>query len=184
MNRNVRLLCRTALLLALCIASQFLKNLSVYITGSIVNTILILATLSCGLWSGAAISVIAPLTSWWITGSPIMSAMPVIVPCIMAGNLILVLAVWLFARRPGRRLPLRLGCGMIAGSVAKFVFMWGMICQVILPLLGPGSGLKAPALAAAAANFSLPQLLTALIGSALAFAVWLPLEKYLKKPGV
>lgn len=182
MNPKVRLLCRTALLLALCIASQFLKNLSVYITGSIVNAILILATLSCGLWSGAAISVIAPLTSWWITGSPIMNALPVIVPCVMAGNLILVLAVWLLARRPGKLLSLRMGAGMVLGSVVKFLFMWGVICQVILPILGPTSGLKTPALAAAAVNFSIPQIITALIGSALAFAIYLPLQKYLRRP--
>lgn len=63
MQNRTRLLCRTALLLALCIASQFFKNLSVYITGSVVNAVLLLATLSCGVWSGAALRVIAPLTA-------------------------------------------------------------------------------------------------------------------------
>ena len=43
MKINIRILCRTALLLALCIASQFLKNTSVYITGTIVNIILIVS---------------------------------------------------------------------------------------------------------------------------------------------
>lgn len=105
MKINVRLLCCTALLLALCIASQFLKNTSVYITGSVVNTILVIATLSCGFLSGAAISVIAPLTSWWITGSPIMGAYPAIVPCVMVGNLILVAFVWFFAKWIGKRMP-------------------------------------------------------------------------------
>lgn len=105
MKINVRLLCRTALLLALCIASQFLKNTSVYITGPIVNAILILSTLSCGFFSGAAISVITPLTSWWITGSPIMSAHPAIVPCVMMGNLLLVTSTWLFARWLKSKLP-------------------------------------------------------------------------------
>lgn len=105
MKLNVKILLRTALLLALCIASQFLKNASVYITGSIVNTILIIATLSCGFWSASAISVIAPLTSWLITGSPIMSAYPVIVPCVMLGNIILVAFVWLFARLLAQRMP-------------------------------------------------------------------------------
>ncbi len=105
MKLNVKILLRTALLLALCIASQFLKNASVYITGSIVNTILIIATLSCGFWSASAISVIAPLTSWLITGSPIMSAYPAIVPCVMLGNIILVAFVWLFARWLAQRMP-------------------------------------------------------------------------------
>ena len=47
MSKSVKILCRTAVLLALCIASQFLKNLSVYLTGSIINAILVIATLSC-----------------------------------------------------------------------------------------------------------------------------------------
>ena len=105
MKLNVQLLLRTALLLALCIASQFLKNASVYITGSIVNTVLIIATLSCGFWSASAISVIAPLTSWLITGSPVMSAYPAIVPVVMLGNIILVAFVWLFARWLAKRMP-------------------------------------------------------------------------------
>ncbi len=105
MKLNVKLLLRTALLLALCIASQFLKNASVYITGSLVNTILIIATLSCGFWSATAIGVIAPLTSWLITGSPIMSAYPAIVPSVMAGNLIMVAFVWLFASWMHNRIP-------------------------------------------------------------------------------
>ena len=38
----------TALLLALCIASQFLKNTSVYLTGPVINCILILSAVFCG----------------------------------------------------------------------------------------------------------------------------------------
>ena len=71
MSKSVKILCRTAVLLALCIASQFLKNLSVYLTGSIINAILVIATLSCGFWSGIAISLVTPVTSWLITGSQI-----------------------------------------------------------------------------------------------------------------
>ena len=40
---KTRQITTTALLLALCIASQFLKNTSVYITGPIINCILIVA---------------------------------------------------------------------------------------------------------------------------------------------
>ncbi len=181
MQNRTRLLCRTALLLALCIASQFFKNLSVYITGSVVNAVLLLATLSCGVWSGAALSVIAPLTAWLITGSPVMSAMPLLLPCVMVGNLLLVLPVWFATRRAPRQLPARMAVSMAIGSVVKFFFLWGIICCCILPQLGPGSGLPAPALEAAAASFSLPQLITALIGSALSCAVYLPLSHSLHR---
>lgn len=52
MKFTTRGLVQTGLLLAVCIASQFFKNLSVYLTGPIVNTTIILAVLAVGLWSG------------------------------------------------------------------------------------------------------------------------------------
>lgn len=153
---------RTAILLALAIASQFLKNLSVYITGSIVNCILIICVLYCGLGNASLLCVVLPLTSWLITGSPIMSAMPIIIPCIMVGNFVLVLFVWLFIKRGNTNKNLVIG--MAIGCVSKFIFMWFTVSFLILALLGPGSGLPAPALAAAKFTFSVTQLITAVIG--------------------
>ena len=75
----------TAVLLAICIASQFFKNVSVYITGPVINT-LILAVLSVGVGCGLILAVVTPVTAFLIAGSPIMSAIPAIIPCIMAGN--------------------------------------------------------------------------------------------------
>ena len=62
MKFTTRGLVQTSLLLAVCIASQFFKNLSVYLTGPIVNTTIILAVLAVGLWSGILIGVIAPVS--------------------------------------------------------------------------------------------------------------------------
>ena len=152
----------TALLLALCIASQFLKNTSVYLTGPVINCILILSAVFCGLWSAAALSFITPLTSWLITGSPLMSAIPLIVPCVMAGNIILTVTVWLSVRKSRRTRALLLGT--LLGAAAKAAFMGGTISLLLLPLLGGASGLPAPALASARVTFSLTQLITALLG--------------------
>ena len=74
MNEKTRKLVRAAILLAICIAFQFLKNTSVYITGPVVNLCLILAAVYCGPFWACVISVIAPLTAWVITGSPINTA--------------------------------------------------------------------------------------------------------------
>lgn len=178
MSKNVKLLTRTAVLLALCIASQFLKNTSVYITGSVVNAILVIAALGCGFVSGAVISVIAPVTSWLITGSPIITAMPVVMVCIMGGNLILVAAA---ALARDRKAPWLLPAALTAGCLVKAAFMWGTIVQAVLPLLGPGSGLPEKALLAARTTFSLTQLLTGLIGSALAWCVWMVAGKQLRR---
>ena len=86
MKITTKQLVQTALLLAICIASQYFKNLSVYITGPIVNLTIILAVLSVGLWSGLLLSIIAPVTAFFFTGSPIMSAIPLMFPAVMAGK--------------------------------------------------------------------------------------------------
>ena len=177
MSNSVKILCRTAVLLALCIASQFLKNLSVYLTGSIINAILVIATLSCGFWSGIAISLVTPVTSWLITGSPLVSALPVMMPLISMSNAVLVVFTAL-ARKKEKFwvLPLSLG----VGSLAKGGFLWLTVVQWVLPILGPGSGLPEKALLAAKTTFSLTQVITALIGSALALTVWHLAGKHLK----
>ena len=256
-NPYVRRICRGALLLAICVGIQFLKNTSVFITGPVVNAVLIIAVLACGYPEAAAISILTPLTSWWITGSPVMSAFPAIVPCVMAGNLLLVSVVWLLARWLTARMPkaerlyfhdprfrqvlivaliacalwasaclafltslssalllekstpltvvmlvsvsgafVLFAClwmlvsrfpdtwsliaGMVLGSVVKALFMWLVISRLILSEAA-ASKLPEAALSAARANFSIVQLLTALIGSALAFLIWLPLKKALRK---
>lgn len=89
----------TAVLLAICIVSQFFKNTSVYITGPVINACLILAVLSVGIPCGIILSVITPVTSFFITGSPIIGAIPAIMPCIMAGNALLVLGVGLVTKK-------------------------------------------------------------------------------------
>lgn len=169
---------RTAILLALAVASQFLKSFSVYITGPIINCILIVCVLYCGLGNAAALCVILPLTSWLITGSPLMSAMPMIVPCVMLGNLVPVLCVWLFQKRG--KTDRNLLFGMAVGSVGKALFMGLTISGLILTLVGPSTGLPAPALAVAKLTFSVTQLITALLGCIPVFAVKKALDKTAK----
>ena len=67
----------TAIMLAICLVSQFFKNLSVYITGPIINAALVLTVLYAGMACGIILSIITPVTSFFITGSPVMAAIPV-----------------------------------------------------------------------------------------------------------
>lgn len=46
----------TAIMLAICLVSQFFKNLSVYITGPIINAALILTVLYAGMACGIILS--------------------------------------------------------------------------------------------------------------------------------
>ena len=178
MNMTTKKIARLAILLALAIASQFMKNLSVYITGPIINAILILATLSCGLGGGVILSVITPLTSWLITGSPVMSAMPAIIPCVMLGNFVICLFVYLFTKNKENKVQLILG--EIVGSAAKAVCMYLTIAVGVIQIFGPSSGLPDKALVVAKTTFSITQLITALIGSVLAYLIWIPLKKAIK----
>ena len=75
----------TAIMLAICLVSQFFKNLSIYITGPIINAALILTVLYAGMACGIILSIITPVTSFFITGSPVMAAIPAMFPCIMIG---------------------------------------------------------------------------------------------------
>lgn len=125
----------TAVLLAICIVSQFFKNTSVYITGPIINACLIIAALGAGMACGIILSVITPVTSFLITGSPIMSAIPAIIPCVMIGNIILVVAVSLIAKKIKGNAGLI--AGMAAGSIVKALFMGVVIALVLIPSLLP-----------------------------------------------
>ena len=185
MKITTKQLVQTALLLAICIASQYFKNLSVYITGPIVNLTIILAVLSVGLWSGLLLSIIAPVTAFFFTGSPIMAAIPLMFPAVMAGNAVLAVTVWYFQKKTSFKW--RLPAGLIAGSVLKAVFMGIVIVLIILPIFGDNIASKLPkpealpmVLATAKGTFSVTQLTTALIGSVLAYLIWMPLKKYLK----
>ena len=185
MKITTKQLVHTALLLAICIASQYFKNLSVYITGPIVNLTIILAVLSVGLWSGLLLSIIAPVTAFFFTGSPIMAAIPLMFPAVMAGNAVLAVTVWYFQKKTSFKW--RLPAGLIAGSVFKAVFMGIVIVLIILPIFSDNIASKLPkpealpmVLATAKVTFSVTQLTTALIGSVLAYLIWMPLKKYLK----
>lgn len=167
----------TAILLAICIASQFLKNLSVYITGPIVNTCLILAVLSAGVACGVILAVITPVTAFLIAGSSIMSAIPAIIPCIMLGNVILVISVGVLTKKVKGNTGLV--AGMAAGCVLKAAFMGLVIAMILIPMFLPEP--MAPKMPVFQSTFSVTQLITAAIGSFYAFILWIPIKKVMVK---
>jgi len=175
----------TALLLAICILSQYFKNLSVYITGPIVNTTLILAVLGAGLYSGILLSIIAPITAFFFTGSPIMAAIPLMFPAVMLGNLVIVFFTYYFQKKMSFKNHLAIG--LLLGSIAKAIVMGIVIVGILLPAFGENIAAHLPkpealpmVLATAKVTFSVTQLTTALMGSVLAYVIWLPLQKVLK----
>lgn len=177
MKITTKQLVETAALLAICIISQFLKNTSVYITGPIINTCLIICVLCAGLVPAVILSIITPVTSFIITGAPIMSVIPAIMPCVMIGNALLVISIYVFKDKLLNKLSANISfiVSMGIGCIVKAVFMGVVISLILVPSLLPEAML--PKLSAIQMQFSLTQLITAVIGSILAYVIWIPLKK-------
>lgn len=157
----------TGILLAICIVSQFFKNMSVYLTGPIINAALILTTVYAGLACGIILSVITPITSFFITGNAVMAAIPLMIPCIIIGNAILVLAVGLLRGKFGKKAGLPVS--VVIGAVLKALFMGILISLIILPNMLPAK--MQPMLHVLQLQFSVTQLITALIGGVYAIII-------------
>ena len=106
-----------------------------------------------------------------------MSAIPMIMPCIMVGNIILVLGVDLLNRKVKGNAGLI--AGMVTGSVVKALFMGVVIALLLIPAMLPEK--MQPMMKVFQTTFSVTQLVTALIGSAYAFILWIPLKKVITK---
>ena len=160
---SLRNLTTTALLLALCIVFQSLKSISVYLTGSAVNCILVVATLYCGIYSGTFIALITPVVAFLIGATPIMNVIPLMMPVIMIGNELLVLGVALVKKK-------QLEIGMALGCVVKAVFLWLTVWYAVLPTFG--GEMPQPMVTTVKATFSLTQLVTACIGCVIAWVIY------------
>ncbi len=162
MKNKTRFLARTALLLAIAIAFQIFGKFIPYnnfIVGPVVNAVLLVATAAAGLWSGIAISVIAPLVSAFTNKAAIAPLIIGFSPFIIIGNIIIVLCFH-FLRKKNAVL------GVAAGSVLKFGFLYGAI-SVFTSLVE----MKPPVAATLTNLFSWPQLITALVGGAIAIVI-------------
>lgn len=159
----------TAMMLALCIIVQFFKSPSLTLfTGSMVNLAIIINTLYCGLAYGTILAVIAPITAFLITGAPLIAACPLILPCIMIGNEVMVVAAWIARGR--KKEDFLLPLSLIVGSFLKAGIMALLILGVVIPVFG--TALKEPQIIAARTAYSTTQLIAALIGTVLTCIIW------------
>ncbi len=184
MNSNTKKLAVTAILLAICIASQFFKNLSVYITGPIVNLCLILAVMAAGLMWGIILAIITPVTAFIIAASPVMTAVPGIIPLIMIGNAVLVIVVN-FLFKPAVNtdkgiINFKSVLSALLACTAKGCFMGLTIALWLLPTYIPTESPLRNKMEIFQTTFSLVQFVTALIGFVYFYIVWIPLKKAIK----
>ena len=157
---NTKRITRTALLIALLIAVQYAtKSFGQIVTGSCVNLILAVTALVCDAWCGSVVALISPFCAFLLgIGTPILR----LVPAIALGNLIFVLLLSVRRREEGRGM-----FRVILAAVGKFLLLWALIVKLLLPAMS----LPAEKIAALSAAFSYPQLVTALIGGALALLI-------------
>ena len=181
MNKKIRWITETAVLLALLVTLQALtKPMGQLVTGSCVNAILAVAVLVAGLGSGVTIAVISPVLAYLLQIAPQIHP----VPAIMVGNTVFVLVLHGLVGKDGRNAVIKV-MGWLAAAVAKFAALYfivvNLICGVLAPSLLAAGTLKEPMLKALPATFSWPQLITALIGGAVALAIVPVLKKALKR---
>ena len=171
MNKKVLWIAETAVMLALLVTLQSLtKPMGQLVTGSCVNTVLAVTALVAGLGSGITVAVISPVLAYLLGIAPQILT----VPAIMVGNTVYVVLLSLLADRSGKNI-LRQIIAWIAAAVCKFVVLFvivgKIICGVMAESLLAAGTLKPPMLNVLPATFSWPQLITALIGGAIALLV-------------
>lgn len=181
MNKKIRWITETAVMLALLVALQAAtKPLGQLVTGSFVNTILAVTVLFAELYSGITVAVISPLLAYLLGIAP----QPLTVPAIMIGNTVYVILLYFIAGKDSRKI-LRQIFAWLGAATAKFAALYFIVvwlfCGVLSkPLLASGA-LKEPMLKILPTTFSWPQLFTALIGGGAALLIAPLLRKALHK---
>lgn len=163
MNKKILWITRTAIFIALLVvlqaATASLGN--TIITGSIVNMMLIVSVMTCGLPSGLSVAVISPVMAKFIGIGPLWS----LIPFIAAGNIVLVLLWHFIGNHQIVRKKTVYIAALVSAAVAKFLVLYIGIVQLAIPVI---LGLPEQQAAVISSMFSLPQLITAMIGGTLA----------------
>ncbi len=181
MNKKIRWITETAVMLALLVTLQALtKPMGQLVTGSCVNAVLAISVLLGGMSCGVTIAMVSPVMAFLLGIAPQILT----VPAIMAGNTVYVVLLKLLTDPSGQAKGKQV-IAWVASAAAKFVTLYGivvgLICGVMSQSLLAAGTLKAPMLQALPATFSWPQLVTALIGGAVALVIVPVLKKALHK---
>lgn len=152
---SIRWLTRTAILLAITLAFQML-GFPQMITGPAVNAMLLLSGAYVGGLGAVIIGMLTPFIAF-IRGILAPPLAPMI-PFIMVGNAILIIAYVLSRKKLGKGLA-GAGIGLIVGAVAKFLVLSSAV-RFIVSVPPP-----------VAQAMQIPQLYTAILGGVVAIAV-------------
>ncbi|MBQ8769325.1 MAG: hypothetical protein IJZ15_06755 [Oscillospiraceae bacterium] len=188
MNKKIRWITETAVMLALLICLQWVGSFipeqmtKQLITGTCVNAVLAITVMFVGMSSGITVAVISPVCAFLFGIAPNF----ITVAPIMVGNVCFVVLLKLLT---GRAIW-RQAVALIAAAVVKFGVLYILVVKVICgvasgALLGKKLGdivvLAPPMLKMLPTMFAWPQLVTALAGGTLALLIVPTLRKALHK---
>ena len=181
MNKKIRWITETAVMLALLVCLQALtKPMGQLVTGSCVNTVLAVSALVGGMSCGLVVALCSPVLAYLLGIAPQILT----VPAIMVGNAVFVVLLSMLADKTGKQIVNQVVAWVLA-AVAKFASLYAnvvrLICGVLAESLLASGAMKAPMLTALPATFSWPQLITALIGGAIGLVITPVLRKALRK---
>ena len=181
MRKKILWVTETAVMLALLVTLQALtKPMGQMVTGSCVNAILAVSAVVGGAGCGLVVALVSPVLAFLLGIAPQILT----VPAIMVGNTVYVVLLSVLADKTGKNL-VKQAIAWIAAAGAKFAALYTIVVWLICGVFSEGllaSGmLKAPMLTALPATFSWPQLITALIGGAVALLIVPVLRKTLHK---
>ena len=181
MGKEILWVTETAIMLALLVTLQALtKGFGQLVTGTFVNVVLAVSVLVGGWAIGLTVALVSPVLAFLLNIAP----MALTVPAIMVGNTVYVLLLWLIVGKRYGSVALRM-IAWLAAAFAKFGTLYlivvKLICGVLAPTLLDSGIMKEPMLKALPATFSYPQLITALIGGAVALVMVPGLRKALRR---
>ena len=171
-RRRLIWITRSAVLIALVVTVQAativlaaIPMLRQYVTGSVVNMILIVSVMAAGIPTGLSVGIISPIFA------SLMGVVPgwqwPLVPFIALGNVMLVLVWHLIGKRSIVNKYVTRCVTVGVAAIVKFLVLYIGIVQVMLHVLE----LQQPQIVALSATFSITQIFTAIIGGILATLV-------------
>ena len=181
MNKKIRWITETAVMLALLVCLQALtKPMGQLVTGSCVNAVLAVSAMVGGIGCGLVVALCSPVLAYLLGIAPQILT----VPAIMVGNTVFVVLLSVLADKTGKNIVKQV-IAWVAAAAAKFASLYAivvwLICGVLSENLLASGVMKEPMPKALPATFSWPQLFTALIGGAVALAITPVLRKALHK---
>ncbi len=190
MNKKIRWITETAMMLALLIVLQWVGSfipdqmVKQLVTGSCVNGVLAVTVLMVGMSSGITVAVISPVCAFLFGIAPNF----ITVAPIMLGNVCYVVLLRVLVGKKWS--AIRQVIALVVAALVKFAVLYLLVVVVICDLasgalLGQKIGeivvLAPPMLKMLPTMFAWPQLVTALIGGGLALAITPVLRKALHR---